>query len=136
MKGLDSLIRIRERMLEEKRRKVADLELLAARLRGELDRLEQGVIREQGVASTDVTLLDAYGRFASAAITRRETLRRSLAGLEDEMVAAVEDVAVAFREYKKFDTLRERNRAMARSREARAEQAVMNEAGLTLFRRR
>lgn len=135
MKGLDNLIRIHEWTLDEKRRKVSDLEGLAERLRNELTLLEADIKSEQSVASRNSEVSGAYGAYAAAAISRRENLRQSLAALEGQIVLAVEDVARAFREYKKLDTIRERDRNAEEERRKRIQAAELDEAGLQLFRR-
>lgn len=135
MKGLDNLIRIHEWTLDEKRRKVSDLEGLAERLRNELTMLEANIKSEQSVASGNSEVSGAYGAYAAAAISRRDKLRQSLAALETQIVAAVEEVAAAFREYKKLDTIRERDRNAEEERRKRVQAAELDEAGLQLFRR-
>ena len=135
MKGLANLIRIHEWALDEKRRKVSDLESLAERLRNELSQIEMEIKSEQSVASTNPSVSSAYGAYAAAAISRREKLRQSLLALEGEIVLAVEQVAAAFREFKKLDLIRERDRNAEDERRKRVQGAELDEAGLQLFRR-
>ena len=57
---------------------------------------------------------------------------------KDEDLASrfiVEDVAAAFREFKKFDLIRARDREKAELKKKRAQQRAMDEAGLNLYRR-
>lgn len=135
MKGLDGLIRLHEWKLDEKRRKVADLERLAARLHGQINDLEDEIKAEQGISASQPAIAYSYGNYASAAIDRRNRLRKSLEEIESEMTVALEEVASAFREFKKFDLIRARNMQRENTRRLRAEQADMNEVGLTLYRR-
>lgn len=136
MRGLDSLIRLHEWKLEEKRRKVADLERLAQRLHGQIAGLEQEMRAEQQVAAQDPMVNGSYGNYAVNLIRRRETLAKSLAEVEAEMANALDEVAAAFREFKKFDLIRARNQARAEYHEKRRQQADLDEAGLGVFRRR
>jgi flagellar export protein FliJ len=136
MKGLDSLLRLHEWKLDEKRRKVSDLETLAHRLHDQLAALEKEMRAEQKVAASDVLAGASYGNYAGAVIRRREKLVTSLAGVEAEMSHALDEVAAAFREFKKYDMIRERNRVRAEHREKRLAQQELDEAGLGIFRRR
>lgn len=135
MKGLDSLIRLHEWKLDEKRRKVADLERFAQRLHEQLANLEKELRTEQKVAAGDPVVAGSYANYAHGVVERRERLMRSLRDVEIEMSHALDEVAAAFREFKKFDLIRARNQERAAVREARIQQAELDEAGLGVFRR-
>ena len=135
MKNLDNLIRLHQWRLDEKRQKVAELERLAAKFRAEIEQLEKGLKLEQGVAARNAEAATGYGNYALAVVARRDKLEQSLAELENEMIHAVEDVATAFQEYKKFDLIRARDRERAELKKKRAEQRAVDEAGLNLHRR-
>ena len=110
MKGLDSIIRLNEWKLDEKRRKVADLERFAQRLHGQLISLDKEVKAEQKVAAGDPMSGSHYANYAHEAIRRREKILKSLADIESEMSRALDEVAAAFREFKKFDMIRRATR--------------------------
>jgi flagellar export protein FliJ len=135
MKNLDNLIRLHQWRLDEKRRKVVELERLVLRLRAEIELLEKNLKVEQQVAAQNAEAATGYGSYVSAVIARREKLKQSLAGLESEMTQATEDVAVAFREFKKFDLMRTRNQEKARLQKKRLQQKEIDEAGLNVYRR-
>ena len=136
MKGLDSLIRLHKWKLDEKRRTVTDLEKLAAGLRREITDLEAEITAEQGIARANGSAAATYGNYAARAIERRDKLQRSLAGIETGLAEALEEVADAFREFKKFDLIQARDLRRAAERERRAQQTALDEAGLDLYRRR
>jgi flagellar export protein FliJ len=135
MKNLDSVIRLHQWQLDEKRQKVAELERLATRFRAEIEQLENRLKQEQEVAARSADAATGYGNYALAAVARRDKLEQSLAGLENEMAQAVEDVAMAFQEFKKFDLIRARDREKVELKKKRSQQRAMDEAGLNLFRR-
>jgi flagellar export protein FliJ len=135
MKNLDSVIRLHQWQLDEKRQKVSELERLATRFRAEIEQLETRLKHEQEVAARSTEAATGYGNYALAVVARRDKLNQSLAGLEDEMVQAVEDVAVAFQEFKKFDLIRTRDREKADLKRKRTQERAMDEAGLNLYRR-
>lgn len=136
MRGLDSLIRLQEWKLDEKRRKVTDLERLAQRLHDQLAGLEHEMLAEQKIAASDSMIVASYGHYASAVIQRRAKIVQSLADIESEMIQALEEVAGAFREFKKFDLIRTRNQERDKRREKHLQQGELDEAGLDVFRRR
>lgn len=129
------MIRLQEWKLDEKRRKVAELERLAQRLHDQLSALERELKSEQKVAADDPVVGANYGNYAAQAIRRREKIRRSLTDIELEMSRALDEVAAAFREFKKFDMIRSRQQERAAVKEKRRQQAELDEAGLGVFRR-
>lgn len=136
MKGLDSVIRVHEWKLDEKRKKVSELERLAQRLHGQLADLDRELKTEQKIAGADQEVAGIYGNFAAGVIRRREKIIRSLAEIEQALSQALDEVAAAFREFKKFDIIRQRNRERSAFLEKRRQQGELDEAGLGVFRRR
>lgn len=135
MKGLAQLIRLHRWRLNEKRQKVAELELLREGFQQKLRDLESEVAREQKVAGAQPEQAITYGSYATAVIDRREKLNASLKELESAMAILLEQVSEAFREYKKYDLIQTRNERLARKLEDRQQQGEMDEAGLNVFRR-
>lgn len=135
MKGLEGLIRLHRWRLDEKRQVLAELERLAARLREQLAHLDREVAEEQQVAANSPEAMAAYGQYAKGVIERRAKLTQSLGETEERMRAALEEVAHAFRELKKYDLVKARRDRVAQEKEKRQQQAVLDELGLVLFRR-
>jgi flagellar FliJ protein len=123
MKNLDKLIRVHQWRLNEKRRKVEELENLTARLKAEIEQIEASLRSEQQKAAYDTKIATGYGICASAVIARREKLIQSLTGLENEMLQATNEVSAASREFERFDRMRTRNQEKAQ-REMKRLQAV------------
>lgn len=135
MKSMDSLIRLRKWTLDEKRRKVSELERLAQRLHDQLAGLSAELETEQRIAASDPLAAGSYGGYANAVIERRERLLQSLKGVEAEMGRALDEVAEAFQEFKKLDAIRDRERERQEWRARRLQQAELDAAGLDVFRR-
>lgn len=135
MKGLDGLIRLHKWKLDEKRQVLAELERLAARLRQELLDLEREVAEEQKVAKSSPEAMVTYGQYANAVIARRNTLTQSQSEVEQRMRGALDEVTQAFRELKKYELVKARRDKTAQETEKRQQQAVLDELGLTLYRR-
>src|SRR6187397_18748 len=105
MKSRDALIRLKRFEVEERRRKVAEIESMIgefAQMAADLDR--QIAIEQERAGITDVNHY-AYPTFAKAAVQRRDNLTASTADLEAKLSAARATLAEAFEELKKIELL-------------------------------
>ena len=85
MKSRDSLLRLKRFHVDERRRRVAQIETMIAeflRMAGELDR--EIAAEEQKSGISDLAHF-AYPTYARAARTRRENLSRSAAELKEQL---------------------------------------------------
>jgi flagellar export protein FliJ len=135
MKGLPTLIRVRQWELEERRRKLADLEGLAAQLDEAIARLDDEVKMEQSVVQSSLEVNFAYAPYAAAAIERRRTLLASLADVRTQIEGASQEVTIAYQELKKYEVAQDNRRRRARVETNRREQIVLDEIGIEGFRR-
>ncbi|TCT13381.1 flagellar export protein FliJ [Tepidamorphus gemmatus] len=135
MKSRDNLIRLKRFQVDEKRRKVAQIETMVADFQRMADELDRQIAEEERrVGITDVTHF-AYPTFAKAAMQRRDNLRGSVAGLQQQLEEAREELAEAFQELKKVELLEERNQERDRQAEIKRSQSEMDGIGLTLHMR-
>jgi flagellar protein FliJ len=134
MKSRDTLIRLKKFQVDEKRRKVAQIEAMIA----EFDRVAADLEREIKVEQDRAGIHDpghfAYPTYAKAAITRRENLNRSADELRLQLEDAKLALGEAFDELKKVELLDERDQAREREAENTAEQAELD--GIALMRAR
>jgi flagellar protein FliJ len=135
MKGLPTLVRVRKWELEEKRRKLADLQGLEAQLGEAIARLDDEVKMEQSIVQSSLEVNFAYAPYAAAAIERRRTLLASLADVRQQIVTANEEVTIAYQELKKYEVAQDNRRRRARVEANRREQIVLDEIGIEGFRR-
>lgn len=136
MRGLPSLIKMHGLRLDEKRRKLAELERMRAALIERREALEAEIASEKaGAAAKPETQAD-FGAYIRAALKRRETLDRSIFDIDRESEAANEEVAEAYRELKKFELVKQRQDADALLEGNRREQADLDEIGLNNFLRK
>ena len=85
MKSRDSLVRLKRFQVDEKRRRVAQIESMAAdflRIAADLDR---EIVNEEQKAGIADPLHFAYPTYARAARARRENLVRSAAELKEQL---------------------------------------------------
>jgi len=130
MKSRETLIRLRKFQVDEKRRKVAQIEAMVAefeRMAGELDREIQ--VEQDRAGIHDPTHF-AYPTYAKAAIQRRENLRRSADELKGQLADAKAALGEAFEELKKVELLDERDQMRERAAENAHEQAELDQIGL------
>ncbi|HEX7533106.1 MAG TPA: flagellar export protein FliJ [Methyloceanibacter sp.] len=127
MKSRDAVIRLKRFEVEEKRRKVAEIEMMIgefSHMAGDLDR--QIAIEQERAGISDVNHY-AYPTFAKAAIQRRNNLTASAADLEAKLMAARGDLDEANEELKKIELLEERD--ALKIDQARAAQAELEGIG-------
>lgn len=123
MKSRGSIIRLKKFQVDEKRRKVAQIEAMIAefeRIATDLDREIQAEQERTGIRDPAHF---AYSTYAKAAIGRSENLKRSaeeLVGQLDRARTALQD---SFEELKKVELLDERDQMRDRSGEAARETA-------------
>jgi flagellar export protein FliJ len=130
MKSRDTLIRLRKFQVDEKRRRVAQIEGMVADFDRMAGDLEREITTEQDRAGIHDPMHFAYPTYAKAAMGRRDNLKRSA----DELKAQLEDarlaLAEAFEELKKVELLDERDQARERAEESAREQADLDSIGL------
>lgn len=127
MKSRDSLIRLRKFQVDEKRRQVAQIEMMQAEFHRMADDLAEQIKAEQDrVGITDVTHF-AYPTFAKAAAQRRENLLVSAKDLQEQLDKARDELTEALEELKKFELLEERNQERERVHADEMEQDALDE---------
>ena len=130
MKSRETLIRLKKFQVDERRRKVAQIEGMIAefeRMAGDLDR---EIKTEQDRAGIHDPGHFAYPTYAKAAMQRRENLQRSADDLKIQLESATGALAEAFEEMKKIELLDVRDQMREREEENAREQAELDAIGL------
>jgi flagellar protein FliJ len=130
MKSRETLIRLKKFQVDEKRRKVAQIEGMIAEFDRMATDLEREIKTEQDRAGISDPAHFAYPTYAKAAMQRRENLRRSADELKVQLDDAKGALAEAFEEMKKVELLDERDQMREREEEAAREQAELDAIGL------
>ncbi len=136
MSALDQLVRLHGWTLNERRRKAADLEQLAERLRADLARIDGELEREGRTASGSPELQAAFAAYAGVARKRRERLNGSIADVDQEIERAHEEVTEAFQELKRYEQALANRKAREAQVRQRREQIAGDEMGIEMFRRK
>ncbi len=120
MKSRDAVSRLKRFEVEEKQRKVAEIEMMIGDFSQMAQDLDRQIAIEQERAGVSDTNHYAYPTFAKAAIQRRDNLLASTADLEAKLSAARVTLAEAFEELKKIELLEERDAERMKIEQARA----------------
>jgi flagellar FliJ protein len=134
MKSRETLIRLKKFQVDEKRRKVMQIETMIAEFERMATDLEREIKVEQDRAGIHDPTHFAYPTYAKAAITRRENLKRSADELKGQLSDAKDALAEAFEELKKVELLDERDQARERAEQAQREQSELGAIGLMRVR--
>lgn len=130
MKSRETLIRLKKFQVDEKRRRVTQIEGMIADFQRMATDLEREIQHEQDRAGINDPSHFAYPTYAKAAIQRRENLTRSTDELRGQLEEAKAALGEAFEELKKVELLDERDQARERAEENAREQAEMDNIGL------
>ena len=130
MKSRETLIRLKKFQVDEKRRRVAQIEGMIADFQRMTIELDREIQSEQERAGINDPSHFAYPTYAKAAIQRRENLTRSADELKIQLEDAKGHLAEAFEELKKVELLDERDQARERAEQNAHEQAEMDSIGL------
>jgi flagellar protein FliJ len=129
MKSRDTLIRLKRFQVDDKRRRVAQIEMMIA----EFDRMAADLDREIAAEEQKAGITDpnhfAYPTYARAAGQRRDNLRQSAENLHVQLDDAKAELGEAFEELKKAESLEDRERSAERGIEAVRDQPVIGHAG-------
>ncbi len=118
MKSRDALIRLKRFEVEEKRRKVVEIETMIGDFNHMATDLDRQIAIEQERAGVSDVNHYAYPTFAKAAIARRDNLAVSATNLAAKLAAARDDLEEAREELKKIELLEERDARLDQTRTA------------------
>jgi flagellar export protein FliJ len=135
MTALDSMVRVHRWVLDEKQRKLADLQAFVDKLRGDLTTLDKQLETEREAAGRSDEAGSVYPAFVAAALDRRKKLCETIANLDTETEAAREDVAEAFSELKKYELARDNQESQESAKRNRRERISLDELGVSIYRR-
>ena len=131
----ESLIRLKKFQVDEKRRQVAQIEMMIAdfeRMASELD--QQIEIEHTKTGISDVAHF-AYSTFAKAALTRRDNLLASAHDMKSKLEAAQDALAEALEDLKKVELLDQREHQREKDEQNKIEQEAYDEVARLRYRR-
>lgn len=111
MKANDTLLKLRRFEANEKRQKVADIEMMIGDFKRMVEELSQQIAAEEEKSGIHDVKHYAYPTFAKAAWERRSNLVASIEELDAKLEEAKGQLADAMEELKKAELTDERNAA-------------------------
>src|SRR5580765_1751641 len=133
MKSRNTLIRLKKFQLDEKRRKVAQIEAMIADFQRMASDLDREIVSEQERAGIHDPTHFAYPTYAKAAIARKDNLKRSADELKVQLDDAKAALGEAFEELKKVEMLDERDHAREKAEANAREQTELDRIAAMRF---
>lgn len=133
MKSREALLKFKRFQVEERRRRVSQIEAMIAefsRMAGDLDREIETEEKRAGISDPAHF---AYPTYAKAARARRDNLLNSSGELKDQLDDAKSALEVAFEDLKKVEILDDREKAAERA-EAALRQQMENDRAAARMR--
>jgi len=130
MKSRETLIRLKKFQVDEKRRKVAQIEGMIAEFERMAADLDREIHSEQERSGINDPGHYAYPTYAKAAIQRRQNLKTSADELKAQLEEAKAMLQEAFEELKKVELLDERDQLRERAEQDAREQADLDAIGI------
>ena len=131
MKSRDTLMRLKRFQVDERRRRVVQIEMMIAEFRRMSAELDREIAVEEAKAGISDPAHFAYPTYARAATQRRDNLRRSARDLHEQLDDAKAQLGEAFEELKKVEILNDRERSAERAVETARDLVAMNQIGLS-----
>ena len=136
MKGINTLIKLSKRALDELRREMTSLETQKAQFQEALIKLGEELLREQKLASEQPEMGAFFGGFASRIKNRQEIIAGELLALDKKIVALNEKIMVAFGELKKYEIAKENAEKRAEEEQKRKDTIMLDEIAGQQFNRK
>lgn len=136
MKGLLTLIKLRQRELDTLRRNLGKMEEELTKLIAEEKRLGAELEQEIELAASQPEMAQFFGQFAQG-IEHKQNQIRALASEVNKAMAKIQsEMTDAFGELKRLEIARDNAKAAEAAKEAKREQQELDEMGLQLHIRK
>ena len=132
--GLSGIVRLHKWQVDEKRRQIAELEVMRSDLEKKLEKLDSDLKDEQkNVANSNVVDIN-YAGYAAAVMKRRENIEASIIEVNVSIENMKDDLAEAFKELKKYEIVEQRAVEKELHEQKKREQDRLDEVSLNMFR--
>ena len=130
-KGVATLIRLNELIVDERRRELGVRLTELGDLETALERLENELVDEQRFAAAQPEMAGfLYGNYADSVIHRREQFQSAIGSKKQQVNVAGEALSDAYRELKKYEVFYESQQRMEAEEQARKSQVELDELSL------
>ena len=121
MKSRDHIVRLKRFQVEERRRRVQQIEAMIGDFHRMATDLDREIANEEARSGISDPNHFAYPTYARAAATRRDNLKRSAEELKEQAVDARTNLDAALEEFQKAESLEGRDKATERAAKVAAE---------------
>ena len=132
IKSRDAAIRLKRFQVDEKRRKLAQIDTMISEFKRMATDLEREIETEEARAGISDRTHFAYPAYARAAIQRRDNLLQSAEDLGRQLDDARSELEGALEELKKFEALDDREQVKERAMEAVRGQSEFGRGGVVM----
>ena len=136
MNAMEQLVRLHRWSVDEKRRQIGDLQRLRSKLSEDVARLDADLAAEMETARDGIEFRRAFAAYEQVVRARRSRLTMSIAEVDKEILRAQDELAETYRELKRYEQALAARTARDRAVRQRREQAVEDEIGLGIYRRK
>jgi flagellar export protein FliJ len=131
VKGFGALARMHRFRMDQHRRKAVEIEAMRDEFQAQEAGLDRDIAREKGALQSDQMAMTDFAAYLKRMEERRETLNASIAEASRALDRVNEHMAVEYCEAKKFELALEREEKRKKHEADKAEQAMLDEIGLT-----
>lgn len=131
MKSRETLVRLKRHQVDERRRRLVQIETMIAEFHRMSADLDREIAAEEGRSGISDPAHFAYPTYARAAGQRRDNLRRSADDLHRQLDDAKAQLGEAFEDLKRVEVLQDRERSAERALEDARDMAALNRIGLS-----
>lgn len=136
MKGLNTLIKLSKRTLDELRRKMGALEGQKSQLELAIVKLQEELAREIELAKKQPEMSGFFGDFAKRIKKRQEDLAKEIKKIEAEMAKLRDKIAEAFGELKKYEIALDNAKLRVKEDQNRKDTIMLDEIASQQHRRK
>lgn len=133
MKSIQTLIKLQQRQLDEKRRVLKDLLDQEAMLLGKKEETKQAILEEQKRSMSDIQAAYTLPAFIKKARNDIQTIEEYMVGLRKQADAVRDEIAAIFQELKRYEIYDEIKETEKKDKVDKREQKIMDEMGLRSF---
>lgn len=133
MKSIQTLIKLQQRQLDEKRRRLKDLLDQESMMIAKKEETKQSILEEQKRSMSDIQAAYTLPAFVKKARSDIETLENHIITVRQQADAVRDEIAVIFQELKRYEIYDEMKETEKKDKADKREQKLMDEMGLRGF---
>lgn len=135
MKSVETLIKLAKHKVDSVQKLIMAAQKIEEELLRKLTDLDKQVEKERQIAQINHEYVASFNEFTKSVKIQKANVNSSLEGVKAQLLALSDELALAFEEQKKFETLHERRQAKALENRKARELKSMDEFAITRARR-